>query len=133
MRRRITVLTSRYKEETMRLLALSLVAAVAFAQPSVRVRGAISAFDGKTLAVKDAGGKSFDILLVDKTEIVFAQPIALGEIKPGDFLGVTSMKRGDGTLTAYEVRRFPKPLHPGPPAVRGAEHQTTPQAAVPGQ
>src|SRR5256885_7749845 len=133
MRERISMLTPAYKEAAMRslaLLALSLIATAAFAQPSVRVRGAISAFDGKTLAVKDAGGKSFDILLVDKTEIVFAQPIALGEIKPGDFLGVTSMKRGDGTLTAYEVRRFPKPLHPGHPPVDGRGDQTMTNATV---
>src|SRR5436853_444903 len=86
MRERISMLTPAYKEAAMRslaLLALSLIATAAFAQPSVRVRGAISAFDGKTLAVKDAGGKSFDIRLVDKTEIVFAQPVALGEIEPG--------------------------------------------------
>ena len=53
------------------------------------------------------------IRLDGKTEIVFAQPIALSDLKPGDFLGVTSMKRADGTLTAYEVRRFPKPVNPG--------------------
>src|SRR2546422_11361096 len=128
MRRRIRLLTSPYKEEPMRslaLLALSLIAAVAFAQPNVRVRGAISAFDGKALAVKDADGKSFDILLVDKTEIVFAKPIALAEIQAGDFLGVTSMKRGDGTLTAYEVRRLPQPPHPRPPPFRRPDGQTT--------
>src|SRR2546422_1025895 len=127
MRRRIRLLTSPYKEEPMRslaLLALSLIAAVAFAQPNVRVRGAISAFDGKALAVKDADGKSFDILLVDRTEIVFAKPIALAEIQAGDFLGVTSMKRGDGTLTAYEVRRFPKPLNPGHRPFDGRDDQT---------
>ncbi len=115
---------------SLALLALSLIATAAFAQPSVRVRGAISAFDGKALAVKDAGGKSFDILLVDKTEIVFAQPIALGEIKPGDFLGVTSVKRGDGTLAAYEVRRFPKPLNPGHRPFDGRDDQTMTNATV---
>ena len=115
---------------SLALLALSLIAAAAFAQPSVRVRGAISAFDGKALAVKDAGGKSFDILLVDKTEIVFAKPIALAEIRAGDFLGVTSMKRGDGTLTAYEVRRFPKPLNPGHRPFDGRDDQTMTNATV---
>src|SRR2546422_10474438 len=133
MRRRIRLLTSAYKEEPLRslaLLALSLVAAVAFAQPNVRVRGAISAFDGKALAVKDADGKSFDILLIDKTEIVFAKPIALAEIQAGDFLGVTSMKRGDGTLTAYEVRRFPRPLNPGHRPFDGRDDQTMTNAAV---
>jgi hypothetical protein len=127
------MLTPAYKEAAMRslaLLALSLIAAVALAQPNVRVRGAISAFDGKALAVKDSGGKSFDILLVDKTEIVLAQPIALGEIKYGDFLGVTSVKRGDGTLTAYEVRRFPKPLNPGHRPFDGRDDQTMTNATV---
>src|SRR2546426_1591467 len=133
MRERIRLLTSPYKEEPMRslaLLALSLIAAVAFAQPNVRVRGAISAFDGKALAVKDADGKSFDILLVDKTEIVFAKPIALAEIQAGDFLGVTSMKRPDGSLTAYEVRRFPKPLNPGHRSFDGRDDQTMTNATV---
>src|SRR6266851_5232366 len=133
MRERISMLTPAYKEAAMRslgLLALSLVAAVAFAQPNVRVRGAIAAFDGKALEVKDAGGKSFDVLLGAKTEIVFAQPIALGEIKPGDFLGVTSVKRGDGTLAAYEVRRFPKPLNPGHRPFDGRDDQTMTNATV---
>src|SRR5437773_11062398 len=133
MRERISMLTPAYKEAAMRslaLLALSLIAAAAFAQPSVRVRGAISAFDGKALAVKDAGGKSFDILLVDKTEIVFAKPIALAEARAGDFLGVTSMKRGDGTLTAYEVRRFPRPLNPGHRPFDGRDDQTMTNATV---
>src|SRR3977135_1061267 len=134
MRERISMLTPAYKEAAMRslaLLALSLIAAVAFAQPSVRVRGAISAFDGKALAVKDSGGKSFDILLVDKTEIVFAPPIALAEIQAGDFLGVTWVKRGDGTLTAYEVRRFPKPLNPGHRPFDGRDDQTMTKATGP--
>src|SRR5256886_16812928 len=127
MRERISMLTPAYKEAARRslaLLALVLIAAAACAQPSVRVRGAISAFDGKALAVKDADGKSFDILLVDKTEIVFAKPIALAEIRAGDFLGVTSMRLGDGTLTAYEVRRVPQPPHPGHPPVDGREGAT---------
>ena len=39
---------------------------------------------------------------------MFAQPIALADLKPGDFLGVTSVKNADGKLIAYEVRRFPE-------------------------
>lgn len=111
------------------LAALALAGAV-LAQAPTRVRGTISAFDGKAVSVKDAGGKSFDILLVDKTEIVFAQPIALGEIRSGDFLGVTSVKHGDGTLTAYEVRRFPKPLNPGHRPFDGRDDQTMTNATV---
>lgn len=71
-----------------------------------------------------------DILLTEKTILVFAQPIALADIKPGDFLGVTSMKRADGALTALEVRRFPKPLNPGHRPFDGRDDQTMTNATV---
>ena len=107
------------------VLLLTAASAAAQAQPA-RVRGAISAFDGNSLTVD---GK-VQVLLGEKTEIVFTQPIALSEIKPGDFLGVTSMKRADGTLTAYEVRRFPKPLNPGHRPFDGRDDQTMTNATV---
>ena len=107
------------------LLFLTVVTAVD-AQAPTRVRGTITGFDGNTLTVD---GKA-QVLIGEKTEIVFAQPIALGELKPGDFLGVTSIKRGDGTLTAYEVRRFPKPLNPGHRPFDGRDDQTMTNATV---
>jgi hypothetical protein len=106
-------------------LLVGLACAAAQAQPT-RVRGTISGFDGKTLMVD---GKT-KVVVGDKTEIVFTQPITLADIKPGDFLGVTSMKRPDGTLTAYEVRRFPKPLNPGHRPFDGREDQTMTNATV---
>lgn len=115
--------SSRHSSFTFILL---LVAATALAQAPTRVRGTITAFDGKALTVD---GRE-QVLLGDKTEIVFAQPIALAEIKPGDFLGVTSMKRPDGTLTAVEVRRFPKPLNPGHRPFDGRDDQTMTNATV---
>ena len=105
------------------LLAL-LVAGTATAQ--TRVRGTITAMDGSAITVD---GKE-KVLLGEKTEIVFAKPIALAEIQPGDFLGVTSMRRPDGTLTAYEVRRFPKPLNPGHRPFDGRDDQTMTNASV---
>ena len=105
-------------------VALALATTAIHAQ--TRVRGTVSAFDGKTLTVD---GKSL-VLVGEKTEIVFTQPITLADIKPGDFLGVTSMKRPDGTLTAYEVRRFPKPLNPGHRPFDGRDDQTMTNATV---
>jgi hypothetical protein len=107
------------------VLVFALGCAASHAQPT-RVRGTISAFDGKTLTVD---GKT-QVLLGEKTEIVFTKPIGLAEIKAGDFLGVTSVKRPDGTLTAYEVRRFPKPLNPGHRPFDGREDQTMTNATV---
>jgi hypothetical protein len=105
-------------------LIAALVATGATAQ--TRVRGTISAFDGNTLTVD---GKE-KVTLGEKTEIVFAKPIALADIKPGDFLGVTSLKRPDGTLVAHEVRRFPKPLNPGHRPFDGRDDQTMTNASV---
>lgn len=105
--------------------ALLLVNVSAQAQPA-RIRGTVESFDGKTLTVKDAGS----VQVGDKTEIVFAQPIKLADIKPGDFLGVTSTKGAGGKLTAYEVRRFPKPLNPGHRPFDGGKDQTMTNATV---
>ena len=70
------------------------------------------------------------VRLGDKTEIVFTQPVTLADIKPGDFLGVTSVKHADGKLIAYEVRRFPKPLNPGHRPFDGRDDQTMTNATV---
>lgn len=113
----------------LRFLLIAALAVVSFSTQTAaqtRVRGTISDFDGKALTVD---GKE-RITLGEKTEIVFTQPIALSDIKPGDFLGVTSMKRPDGTLTAVDVRRFPKPLNPGHRPFDGRDDQTMTNASV---
>jgi len=109
--------------------ALSAVPADA-QQKAQRIRGTITAFDGNALSVKSGSGSNAAIHLIDKTVIVFTQPIALADIKPGDFLGVTSAKSGDGTLTALDVRRFPKPLNPGHRPFDGRDDQTMTNATV---
>lgn len=109
---------------------LALMSAVTLAQTDVRVRGSITASDGKVFSVKSGDGKSVDIQLAEKTVIVFTQPIVLADIKPGDFLGVTSTMSADGALTAFEVRRFPKPLNPGHRPFEGRSDQTMTNATV---
>lgn len=115
------------------LVGASLLAsayAEAQAPAPTRIRGTISAVSGDVLAVNGIDGKKVDVVVGDKTNIVFAQPILIAEIKPGDFLGVTSVKRNDGTLTAYDVRRFPKPVNPGHRPFDGGDNQTMTNAAV---
>ena len=108
------------------LLLLLFACVAALAQAPQRVRGTITASDGNVLTVD---GKT-QIRLDDRTEIVFAQPIALSDLKPGDFLGVTSVKHADGKLIAYEVRRFPKPVNPGHRPFDGRDDQTMTNATV---
>jgi hypothetical protein len=114
---------------TLVACAIALATVPADAQQPTRVRGTISAFDGNVLSVKSKGGNT-DVVLSEKTAIIFTQPIALADIKPGDFLGVTSARGGDGTLTALEIRRFPKPLNPGHRPFDGRDDQTMTNATV---
>ncbi|HUP96269.1 MAG TPA: hypothetical protein VM164_15305 [Burkholderiales bacterium] len=104
--------------------------AQAQAQAPTRIRGTISAVSGDVMGVNTTDGKKVDVQIGDKTNIVFAQPTPIAEIKPGDFLGVTSVKRSDGTLSAYDVRRFPKPVNPGHRPFDGGDDQTMTNAAV---
>ena len=96
------------------------------AQAQTRVRGTITASDGDTITLDD----KTRVRIGDKTEIVYTQPVALADIKPGDFLGVTSMKGPGGQLVALEVRRFPKPLNPGHRPFDGRDDQTMTNASV---
>ena len=109
-----------------KLLFLGLICISTAVAGQTRIRGTVESFDGKTLAVKDAGS----VQVGDKTELVFTQPIKLADIQPGDFLGVTSTKGPGGRLTAYEVRRFPKPLNPGHRPFDGGANQTMTNATV---
>jgi hypothetical protein len=109
--------------------ALGALAGAVDAQQPTRVRGTIAALDGITLSVKSKGGNT-DIVLAEKTRIVFTQPIAIGDIKPGDFLAVTSAKGADGALRAMEIRRFPKPSNPGHRPFDGRDDQTMTNATV---
>jgi hypothetical protein len=112
------------------VILVLLLSTAASAQAPIRVRGMVATFDGAVLSVKDSGGKEVAIQVGDKTEIVFTKPITLADIKPGDFLGVTSRKGAGGALTAYEVRRFPRPLNPGHRPFDGREDQTMTNATV---
>ena len=112
-------------------LVLGLLASAVDAQAPTRVRGTITAFDidYNVLSVKTKGGNT-DVMLANTTEIVTTRPIARADIRPGDFLGVTSAKGSDGTLTAIEIRRFPKPLNPGHRPFDGRDDQTMTNASV---
>ena len=111
-------------------VAALLAGTVADAQTPTRIRGTISAASGDSIAVRTGDGKNVDVHVSDKTSVTFAQPIALTDIKSGDFLGVTSVKRQDGTLTAYDVRRFAKPSNPGHRPFDGRDDQTMTNATV---
>jgi len=87
--------------------ALALVSAVADAQTPLRVRGTIAKLDGNVLAVKSRDGKDLTIHLADNVGVTVAKAIKFEDIKQGDYVGSTTMKRADGALVAVEVHYLP--------------------------
>ena len=86
---------------------LILANTVAEAQTTARVRGTITAFDGKVLAVQARDGKDVTLQMTEKTTVAAYKAITLADLKPGDFVGTTTTQRADGALVAAEVHTIP--------------------------
>src|SRR5262245_66150905 len=83
------------------------VAGAVDAQTPARIRGTITAFDGKVLSVKSREGQDLKLQLVDDATVAVAKAVKFEDIKPGDLVGVTGTKRPDGSLVAVEVHYLP--------------------------
>ena len=94
------------------VFALSAVPADAQQKP-MRIRGTITAFDGKMLSVKSRDGRDLVIELGEKASVATAKAITLADLKQGDYVGSTTMKRDDGTLVAVEVHSIPRSVAEG--------------------
>ena len=93
------------------LAALGLtLAASAWAQDTVRVRGTIERVDGNHLIVKSRDGTELKIALAEKALIVAIVKASLSDIKQGSFVGVTGMPQADGSQRAIEVHIFPESM-----------------------
>ena len=84
--------------------------AVAQAPPSAlptRVRGTVEKFDDHMLTVKSRDGKSEKVTLAPDYTVRTVVAKTLADIKPGDKVGITSIKRPDGVRRAIEIHIFP--------------------------
>jgi len=83
---------------------------VALAQtaPPTRLRGSITAIDGKTATIATREGASAPVKLADNWVAILVVPTALSEVKQGAFVGIASLKGPDGVLNALEVLVFPE-------------------------
>jgi len=87
-------------------LALILAHATVFAQSNMRVRGTITSLDGDVLSVKSRDGKDMKLHLTSDAQVAVAKKISLADIKPGTYVGVTSVAQG-GKQVAKEVHLIP--------------------------
>jgi hypothetical protein len=89
---------------------MAIAGPVAWAQqpPAVRIRGTIEAVDGPLLAVKSREGTDMKVRVTDNVAVFGIANIALSEIKPGSYIGVSAMPEPDGTQKALAVHIFPE-------------------------
>lgn len=87
-------------------LALILAVSTALAQGNMRVRGTITSIDGDVLSVKSRDGKDMKLQLTPDAQVATAKKLSLEQIKPGTYVGVTSLQQG-GRLVAKEVHLIP--------------------------
>jgi hypothetical protein len=94
------------------LTALTVVASVGWAQqpPSVRIRGTIEGVDGAMLMVKSRDGTDVKVRMTDNVSIVGITKIAMSEIKPGSYIGVSATPEPDGTQKALAIHIFPEAM-----------------------
>jgi hypothetical protein len=89
---------------------LSPLTASAWAQDTVRVRGAIERVDGNTIVVKSRDGAELKVALANNALIVAIVKASMADIKQGSFVGVTGMPQADGSQRAIEVHIFPEAM-----------------------
>jgi hypothetical protein len=88
------------------LLLGLLVGPVVLAQApqNTNIRGVVTAFDGKTVAVKARDGSALEVVLPEGLAVSGTKAITLADLKPGMSLGVTTVKRADGQIVAIDIR-----------------------------
>jgi hypothetical protein len=117
----------------LRLLALCLAASLltstsSFADvrqpPMSRVRGMIESINGDLLIVKKNDGHNVTMKMTPNAAVTGVEKIALSDIAPGAYVGVTSVADAQGNQKATEVHLFPNSL-------RGAGEGTRPWDTAP--
>jgi hypothetical protein len=76
----------------------------------VNIRGTIAKLDGQTLTVKTPDKGTVSVALAPNYMVRGLVRKQLSDIKPGDFVGTTSVPGKDGKLHAIEVHFFPANL-----------------------
>jgi hypothetical protein len=88
------------------LLSMLTLAGTSQAQEAVRLRGGITAFDGKTLAVHTREGADVNVEVGEGVSVDYMKALRLEDVKPGTTLGTSAVPGRDGKLIARELHFF---------------------------
>ncbi len=86
---------------------LAVASVSAQAQTAMRIRGTVTSYESSTLAVKTREGKDLNLKMTDATAVSAVKAIALTDLKPGDYVGTTSVRNAEGKMVAREVHIIP--------------------------
>ena len=100
--------TSRTFAASLAVVSLFVTAALAQQPPSVRIRGTIESVDGAVMSIKSREGESLKVRLTDNPTVTGIAKIAMSEIKPGSYIGVSALPQPDGSQKALSVHIFPE-------------------------
>ena len=93
------------------IVIASVLAASAQQPPTpTRVRGTIEGVDGDVVAVKSRSGEDVRLHMTPGIKVVGIIKISLADIKPGSFIGTTTVPGPDGRQNAVEVHVFPEDM-----------------------
>ncbi|MCP9629653.1 hypothetical protein NML43_21400 [Rhodopseudomonas palustris] len=93
------------------VLGLSLSTALAQQSPTpTKVRGEIERVDGDSLAVKSRSGQDVKLQLQPDLRVAGIAPSTLTEVKPGAFVGATTVPGPNGAHNAVEIHIFPESM-----------------------
>ena len=88
-------------------LALATALPAVAQQPAgptpVRVRGVVDALNGDTLSVMTREGARIDIQMQANWTVQSVLAVKIDDIKPGDFVGASAVKRADGKMVAQAI------------------------------
>jgi Domain of unknown function (DUF5666) len=98
---------SRLTAALARAAMLCCFVSAASAQSSANIRGTVSAFDGRTIAVATREGRTVEVVLPEAMNVSGTKAITLADLKPGMPLGVTTIRRADGQVVAIDIRPIP--------------------------
>jgi endonuclease YncB( thermonuclease family) len=101
--------TFRFVAAGFAAIALLLGLSAAAQTPPVRLRGAITAIDGKTVTIAVRDGSTATVKLADNWAVNLVVPLTLADVKQGSFVGIASTGT-DADRTALEVLVFPEAL-----------------------
>ena len=114
-------------------IALLVAAGTAAAQQATNIRGTVTAFDGKTIAVATREGQAVEVALPETVNVSGTKAFTLADLKPGTVLGVTTVKRADGATVAIDVRPIPPTARLGLSPFDLQPESTMTNAALEGQ